>query len=148
MTNAKPAAEDAAAETAVRDALARFISAFEQGDVEAMRAAFAPDAVTFPRTVMGAAARRPVEAAAYRRVEGIDPQMLAVIGERRRRKSGPPYLHIEPRDLDVRLYADAALVTFHLGDDSDLGRRTFVLARAGDDWKIVHMHASNVLSGE
>ena len=55
------------------------------------------------------------------------------------------YLNIEPADLEIRIFGDAALATFHLvGNDKRLGRRTFVLALIDDAWKIVHLHASNV----
>jgi ketosteroid isomerase-like protein len=139
-----PAAQ--ASEQEVRDALEAFIAAFEAGDTAAMREAFADDAVTFPRAIMSAGAEGPIDAGEYRRVRGIDPQMLELIDELKARGDGPPYLDIRPRDLDIRLFGDAALATFHLGDDNSLGRRTFVLARYGDAWKIVHLHASNVES--
>ena len=47
-------------------------------------------------------------------------------------------------DLDVRVSGDMALATFHLLTDGELGRRTFVMTREGDDWKILHVHASNI----
>jgi len=135
-----------ASEEDVRDTLAAFIAAFEAGDTDAMRAAFADDAVTFPRAIMAVGLEGPLNAADYRRVRGIDPQMLAVIAALKSRKDGPPYLDIRPKDLDIRVFGDAALATFHLGDDDTLGRRTFVLSKYGRDWKIVHLHASNVES--
>ena len=133
---------------AVRSALEDFIAAFERGDTVAMRASFANDAVSFPRSIMGGRRPEPIDAQAYRRIEGMDPQMLALIEACRRDKKGPPFLLIEPRDLDIRVYGKAALATFHLCHGSTLGRRTFVLVEENGAWKIVHVHASNVVSDE
>lgn len=135
-------------EAAVRAALDAFIAAFEQGDTAAMRASFTSDAVSFPRSIMGGQRGGPIDLEAYRRTEGIDPQMLAVIEARRRDGNGRPSLSVEPRDVDIRVYGKAALATFHLCEDPSLGRRTFVLVKDPEGWKIVHMHASNVVSGE
>lgn len=132
-------------ETEVRDALERFIAAFERGDLDAMREAFAPDAVTFPRAIMGGNISDGVDPDDYRRVSGIDPNMVRLIERRKQRGDTPPYFDIRPRDLDIRLVGDMALATFHLvGDDARLGRRTFVLQRRDGQWKILHLHASNV----
>jgi len=55
---------------------------------------------------------------------------------------------LEPRDLEVQMFADAALVTFHLENGRSLSRRTFVLSKESGLWKIVHLHASNVVGSE
>ena len=43
-------------------------------------------------------------------------------------------------------FGDTAIVTFHLASSSaqspSLGRRTFVLRRIENRWRIVHLHAS------
>lgn len=140
------AASASAAETEVRAALDAFIDAFEQGDTETMRAAFADDAVTFPRTVMGRRTDDAVETDRYRRVTGIDPQMIELVEQRRAEGESPPLLEIEPRDVDIRVFGDVALVTFHLGGDDSLGRRTFVMLRRDGAWKILHLHASSVVA--
>lgn len=123
----------------VREAVERFLSPFERGDIAAMEAAFARDATAFPRSVMASNRDFDIDLADFRRVRGMDPQMreiAAQIGQR-------PALRLEPRDLEVRLYGRAAVVTFHLDGDC-LGRRTLVLAACDGEWKIVHLHASNV----
>jgi len=140
------AASASAAESDVRAALDAFIEAFEQGDIEAMRAAFADDAVTFPRAVMGGRSDEPIETGPYRRVTGIDPQMIEIVEQRRAEGQRPPFFSIEPRDVDIRITGDVALATFHLGGDDSLGRRTFVMVRRDAAWKILHLHASNVVA--
>lgn len=137
-----------ASEVEVKATLDDFLAAFERGDKEAMLAAFADDAVTFPRTIMGPQSDVSLDRDAYRRVSGIDPQMLALIDRLVAATARPPYLDIEPRDLDIRVSGDMALATFHLVGEYSLGRRTFVLVRRDETWKILHLHASNVAEPE
>jgi ketosteroid isomerase-like protein len=58
---------------------------------------------------------------------------------------GPPYLRITPEDLHIQQLDDVAIVTFHARDEPSLGRRTLVLRRGPDGWKIVHLHASYLM---
>jgi len=44
--------------------------------------------------------------------------------------------------LLIQEYDGLAVVTFHLGTDTRVSRRTLVFRRIGSDWKIVHLHAS------
>ena len=43
----------------------------------------------------------------------------------------------------VQVHGEAAVVTFHLGDEPPFSRRTLVFAQRSEGWKIVHLHASN-----
>jgi hypothetical protein len=94
---------------------------------------------------MGGESVGPIQVAAYRRARGIDPQMREVVALWRASRPGPPYVRLEPRDLAIELFGDAALATFHLENGPSLSRRTFVLARRDGVWRIVHLHASNVI---
>ncbi len=58
-------------------------------------------------------------------------------------KSGPPYIDIRPEDLLLQSFDDSAIVSFHLGTESNRQRRTLVLRNIESEWKIVHMHASS-----
>ena len=122
-------------------ALLSFIRAFEVGDVDSMRRAFAADATSFPR----AAARQLAVSEHVRRSSGLDPEMVAAIEAAKASGIEPPYFGIEPRDLHIHASGDMALATFHLTQDDELGRRTFVLRRENNSWKILHVHASNVI---
>jgi hypothetical protein len=51
---------------------------------------------------------------------------------------------IAPQDLLIQEFDGTAVATFHLGNDATRQRRTFVLRCNGDDWKIVHLHASAI----
>jgi ketosteroid isomerase-like protein len=54
-------------------------------------------------------------------------------------------LQISPKDINIQLYRQTAIVTFHLGDGvSALSRRTLVMVKKKRDWKIAHLHASSV----
>ena len=139
----QPVSKAAASETEIRATVTAFLRAFERGDIDTMEAAFAEDAVTFPRVVMSSLGQPGIDPADYRRVRGIDPQMRALIDAFKAGDKPPPYLHLEPRDLLIQLFGNAAVVTFHL-EGRRLARRTFVLAKTGTEWKIVHLHASNV----
>lgn len=138
-----PVNNAAASEAEIRATVTAFLRAFERGDIETMEAAFAEDAVTFPRVVMSSLGRPGIDPADYRRVRGIDPQMRVLIDAFKAGDKPPPYLRLEPRDLLIQLFGDAAVVTFHL-EGRRLARRTFVLAKTAGQWKIVHLHASNV----
>jgi hypothetical protein len=54
-------------------------------------------------------------------------------------------LEINPKDVKLQLYGNTAIITFHLGNgEKDLGRRTLVMVRKKNAWKIVHLHASYI----
>jgi ketosteroid isomerase-like protein len=128
----------------VEAVLTDFLRVFENGEIDAMEAAFA-DATVFPRAIMGGESAGRIQVAAFRRARGIDPQMREVVALWRASRSDPPYVRLEPRDLAIELFGDAALATFHLENGPSLSRRTFVLAQRDGVWRIVHLHASNVI---
>lgn len=141
----QPSAE---AEHEVRTALKGFLTAFEHGDLEAMEAAFADDAVTFPRAIMSTSPPAEIRTEDYKRVVGLDPQMRELIARWRASGDPPPYIRLDPKDLEIRVFSEAALATFHLERDGSLSRRTFVLAKRAGAWKVVHLHASNVVGSD
>jgi ketosteroid isomerase-like protein len=49
---------------------------------------------------------------------------------------------IAPQDLLIQDLDGHAVVTFQLGSETARQRRTLVLKRSGDEWKIVHLHGS------
>lgn len=57
------------------------------------------------------------------------------------RPNRPP-TPIAPQDLLIQEVDGHAVVTFQLGSETARQRRTFVLRRVGQEWKIVHMHGS------
>ncbi|HEX4947174.1 MAG TPA: nuclear transport factor 2 family protein, partial [Blastocatellia bacterium] len=120
----------------VQQAAEKFVDAFVSLDWERFRACWAADATIFhpsadlPRRLSG---REEIVASFKYRFEDLKKQ-----------KSRPPYLNIQPKDLEVKLLGSVALVTFHLGDETSQGRRTLVMQKQGSEWLIVHLHASNL----
>jgi ketosteroid isomerase-like protein len=54
-------------------------------------------------------------------------------------------LQISPKDIHIQHYGKTAIVTFHLGDGvNTFSRRTLVMVKKKQNWKIVHLHASSV----
>lgn len=111
----------------VEQALATFVVAFNDLDRERMADCFLDDApIFFP---WGGPKRTGFWAEQFE--------------EWRVTREGPPYLNIQPVDLQIQHVGEAAVVTFHLEHDPEtLARRTLVLCRTPDGWKIAHLHAS------
>ena len=116
-------------------AAASFIEAFNNLDWERFRATFADDATVFfpSEAPTRADGRSAVEA-------GFKP----MFDDGKKRGGGPPYLHIEPKDMKVQLAGDVAVITFHLPRQGYVARRTIVWRKRGEKWLIVHLHASGV----
>jgi ketosteroid isomerase-like protein len=114
----------------VEQALATFVDAFNDLDRIRMTACFLDDATVF----------HPIGSGGYRAL-GF---WIDLFDQWHVERSGPPYLNIQPRDLQIQPLGDAAaVVTFHLEHDPEaLGRRTIVLCRTPEGWKIAHLHAS------
>jgi uncharacterized protein (TIGR02246 family) len=125
-------------------AIDAFVRAMENLDTEAMAAVFAEDATVFmpfeevPRRLVG---RDEIRNIFGRFFEGA-----------RKPGTGPPYMKLNPLDVQTQQFGDTAIVTFHLGripdaastGPSSFSRRTFVLQRQGDRWVVKHLHASNM----
>jgi ketosteroid isomerase-like protein len=119
---------------AVQKASEDFIAAFNNLEWEKFSRSFSDDAtVFFPFSQV------PRRAGGRTEVEFV---FKSFFDEMRKRKSGPPYQNITPKDVDIRMLKDAAIVTFHLGEDNPLGRRTVVFQKQKGEWLIVHLHAS------
>ena len=122
----------------VEAAARRFIVAFNNLDMTAFLDRFADDATiihppsgpprTFPKRVQGK--------------QEIQRTFQVVFDLIRAGRTTPPYQDLQPRDLLIQEYDGLAVLTFHLGTDTRVSRRTLVFRRIGSDWKIVHLHAS------
>jgi len=138
---AQPAARQGASAAGVgaadvQAAAAAFVEAFNNLDWEKFRLGFTDDATVFfpfPQAPQRASGRAEVEAVFKR-----------FFDEGRKRKGAPPYLNIEPKGMQIQVLGDAAIVTFHLGDDDTVGRRTLVYQNQKGRWLIAHLHASSL----
>lgn len=123
----------------VADFTAKFLKSFENLDLDAFIACFAADASVFfptpepPHRFDGKAAIREHFAEVFSAIR------------KGSHATAPPYQQLPPQRLDIKLLSkDAALVTFELENDQRIARRTLVLARSRDGWRIEHLHASNI----
>lgn len=123
-------------EQEVRDALAKFVYAFDNLDWESFRLAFDDTATVFyPRAFPERANGR----------AEFEKTFRVVFQQIRGGKTEAPYMDIQPKDMEVQMFGDCAIATFHLDDRPGvLNRRTIVLAKTQAGWKIVHLHASEV----
>ena len=118
-----------------RQAAADFIDAFNALDAARFDRFFAPDVTMFfPQPPF------PAE-----RIEG-----KAAVTETfhrffdRVRSGGADHLDIEPLNLKVQRFGRVAVVSFELAGKDRTGRRSMVLRRDAQGWRIVHFHASSV----
>jgi ketosteroid isomerase-like protein len=124
-------------DTEVRQTLTQFVQAFDNLDWKRFAGFFADEATMFqPR-------KFPRRAENKAEIEAEFRQVFEII---RGSQTKPPYMDLLPRDLRIQmLTADVAIATFHLDDRPGLlNRRTLVLQRFKQGWKIVHLHASEV----
>jgi|SRR5215469_5850822 len=123
-------------ESEVRDALAKFVDAFDNLDWESFRSAFDDNATVFyPRAFPERASGR----------KEFEKTFNVVFQQIRGAKTSAPYMDIQPKDMRIQIFGDIAIATFHLDDRAGfLNRRTVVLHKTRAGWKIVHLHASEV----
>jgi ketosteroid isomerase-like protein len=117
--------------------LAKFVQAFANLDWETFRASFADNATVFhPRQFSRRAEGR----------AGVEETFKQVFVRIKGDKASPPYLDLQPKDLQLQLAGDkVAIATFYLEDHPGfLNRRTIVLQKIRGEWKIIHIHASEV----
>jgi ketosteroid isomerase-like protein len=130
----------------VKTVLKNFLHAFENCDLPAMERLFAPDCVSFDQVVASSADQAVSDLTPYRRCPGMPTAMRRLALELPTRTPGPPYHSLEPQDLLIQTFGDAAVATFHIERGGILRRRTVVFAKRDEGWRIVHLHASSVAS--
>ena len=120
----------------VQTTLSEFIAAFDNLDWEKFRNAFADDATVFyPREFP----RRAVGRAEFEKT------FKRVFEQIRAGRSTPPFMDIQPHEMEIQIFGDVAIATFHLDDKPNfVNRRTIVLRNTSGGWKIIHLHASEV----
>ncbi|HLI79141.1 MAG TPA: nuclear transport factor 2 family protein [Candidatus Binataceae bacterium] len=113
--------------------LNEFMSAVMAQNLESIMAFFHEDAQMF--SPLGAFPARLDGRGAIRK-------QFEVIMEAFKAPSGAS-IKLEPQDLVAReLAPNAVLFTFHLKLQGPLHRRSILLTKAGDAWRIAHIHAS------
>jgi hypothetical protein len=136
-------ADAASRSGAVEDALARFVTAFENLDWTTFRDCFSANPTMFhPASPNLRRVDSPIE---------FDNAWHGVFNRIKRNsgRTSAPYMKLNSQDVRIeRLTPDVALVTFHLADPGIIGRRSLVFQKIDGNWKIVHIHASNLPAPE
>jgi uncharacterized protein (TIGR02246 family) len=114
----------------LQEALQRFLHAVNSANADAFVASFAEDATAFFPSAANAQRRR--GSTEIRRA--IEPSFA----------QGPRNPPAQLSDLVVTVDGDSAIASFDAVDGAMHSRRTLVLQRRQGQWKIVHLHASNV----
>ena len=120
-----------------------FLRSFAAYDLSAMEAAFASDAVSFDAVTAGTDQPAPTKES-RKRAPGMPEGMRQIALALPKERPGPPYHRPDLiQDLLVQVEGNMALCTFHFDNPDRLGRRTIILVRRADAWRILHIHASN-----
>jgi ketosteroid isomerase-like protein len=136
LESRSPRSEPSQSSAEVRAAAERFLVAFDNLDWDTFKGSWAQSPSVFfpfsdtPRRVTGRAEVERVFAAFFAEVRSSTP--------------GPPYLHLAPKEMQVQVFGDSALVTFMLINDHRISRRSLLFVRQEHTWKLVHLHASNM----
>ncbi len=126
-------------EERLQQALDQFLAAFRELAWARFIAAFAADAsVFFPF------ADAPRRADGVEEIEAVFAPFFASL------RSRQTHLQLDPVDVQIDICGTLALVSFHLHDSVDdqaiLCRRTMVWIDDGAQWRILHLHASNLIA--
>ena len=115
-----------------------FLKAFENLDMPTFSACFAEDATAFFPS--------PEPPLRFSGKPAIQAQFEIVFAAiRKSANAGPPFHRLDAQDFLVQIIgAETALVSFHLQNSERIARRTLVLVKSEDGWRISHLHASNV----
>ena len=123
----------------VTEAVHRFLRSFENLEWEGFRQSFSDDATVFFPTPEPA--RR---FSGRKEYESQFKKVFATIRAGSRTKQ-PPFHRLAPVNQRIDFQTDdVATVTFLLINDQRIARRTLVMWRDEGEWRIVHLHASNV----
>ena len=124
----------------VLKSVTRFVKAFNEFDWTNFEASFTDDAtIFFPFWN---------QSKRIRGKQAIDSAWLTIFPEFTDIKN-TRRLQITPIDINIQVYQETAIVTFHLGDGvKTLSRRTLVMIKENKQWKIAHLHASVISEGK
>ena len=137
----EPARDEADIERAVNG----IVEAVENADMPGFLAFFDEDATMFHNLAQSSGT-------APRRLQGrtdIERSMRGVfdqLKENSGRTTGP-YVQIEPLDRLIQTFDQFAVVSFHLGSEPAISRRTLVFRKVASAWKVVHLHGSTLQTG-
>lgn len=123
----------------VRQNFKNFITAFDELDWDKFINYFSDSA-----TVFFFFEDKPLRAAGRNEIENMFRKFF---DETRNKTGGPSYLKLKPQDVVIQMLNGAAVISFYINGKFGTGRRTLVFQNIGGKWVIIHLHASNISSG-
>ena len=113
-----------------------FVSALNHADIDTLSGLFAPDATAF----------LPLDSAPLRLVgrDAIRVAFDSFFQELRQQSSGPEYMHLVAKNVQIQSLGNVAVVTFEAGSGPVTSRRTLVIEYRSGAWLITHFHGSNI----
>ena len=122
---------------AVTQTLNNFVNALSNLQIDKLREQFSEDATAFfppsSKRMQRANNRKEIESTFSGFFDNLKKQSIS-------------HLDIHPVDLRIQWLGNVAIASFHLNDPEQFGRRTVVLQKLKERWRIVHLHASAVKS--
>jgi ketosteroid isomerase-like protein len=129
-----------ASEPSPQRAAQGFLSAFDRLEWDQFRSYFADD-----MTMFFPFAQTPSRVDGREAIEKVFENFFRAKRQQLSDAGLPMSQGLNPRDIKVQLAGtDAAVVTFHLGSETNPSRRSLVLRRSGGEWKVIHWHASAI----
>lgn len=125
-------------ESALRDVVQRFLEAIDRADLEALAPLWCEDAsMYFPFANSQDLVRGRADVLA---------RFARMFADLRARNPGPPpYIRFRTEAFEcLEIDSRHALVYAMLAFANQRGRRTLVFRRDGEEWRLLHVHASNM----
>ena len=97
--------------------LTTFIRAFENGELDVMEASFSANSFVFPLVTVPNENSSQIQTSDYKRVKGMGPPMRNLVASFRERDTGPPYMTLDPKDLEVQMFSDACIAILEEATD-------------------------------
>ena len=119
-----------------------FVAAIAEADWSSFRRFWAEDAVMYAPASTGSI--RLEGLAALEREWRVQFDQMRDLAKKRG-LTAAPFTTIAPRDLRIDQVAPSVgVVSFHLDDEGRIRRRMFVAVKSGSEWRVTHLHASNL----
>lgn len=119
----------------INKVLSLFVENLNNLDLEPFIENFAPDAtIFFPRNAF------PIERVSGK--EAIKNEFKQFFDNVRGDRTEPPFLNIIPKEKELKVYDNIAIVSLHFQMGQEFHRRSIILEKHNNKWLIIHLHAS------
>jgi len=119
----------------INQVLALFVENLNNLDLDPFIENFAPEAtIFFPRNAF------PIARVTGK--EAIKNEFKQFFDNVRGDRTEPPFINIIPKDKELKVYDNIAVVSLHFQMGEEFHRRTIILEKGSNKWLIIHLHAS------